>query len=403
MKKILSAFVLILSFLVIQVSCTSPEKNAHPEDVGLSSDTLNVASQEMQQYIENGKLAGISTLIFKDGVIVERKNYGFADLENQIPITDSTIFRIYSMTKPITAAALMTLYDEGKFELEDKVSKYIPEFEGMMVYNAETKSEEPQENEVTIRHLLTHTSGIPYGWDQQAYVDSLYRVRGGSGWDGILAEKMKLLTEIPLKHQPGTVWEYGLGIDMAGYLIEVLSGTPLDEYFQTKIFNPLNMDDSGFYVPESKHHRFSKLYTKNQEGELTEMQGMMSSIFKSPVTLFSGGGGLVSTADDYLKFCRMLLNGGELNGVRILEPSTAEMIMTDQLPELATYQEDVGYGLAGSVDLKRGVYGWAGAASTKFWIDPANEMITMTFAQLMPSDYSYADKFYETVRNGLNE
>lgn len=403
MKKILTAFVLILSFLTIQFSCSTPGGNAQPEDVGLSSDTLNAASQEMQQYIENGKLAGISTLIFKDGVIVQRKNYGYADMENQKPVTDSTIFRIYSMTKPVTAAALMTLYDEGKFELDDKVSEYLPDFEGMMVYNAETKSEEPQEEEMTIRHLLTHTSGIPYGWDQQAYVDSLYRARGGSGWDGILAEKIKILTEIPLKHQPGTIWEYGLGIDVAGYLIEVLSGMPLDEYFEQEIFNPLNMDDSGFYVPESKHNRFSKLYTKNKEGELVEMQGMMSTIFKSPVTLFSGGGGLVSTADDYLKFCRMLLNGGELNGVRILESTTAEMIITDQLPELAEYKEEIGYGLAGSVDLTRGVYGWAGAASTKFWIDPANEMIIMIFAQLMPSDYSYADEFYETVRNGLNE
>lgn len=403
MKNILTAFVLIISFLTIQFSCSSPGKNAQPEDVGLSADTLNAASREMEQYIDNGKLAGISTLVFKEGAVVHRKNYGYADLENQEPVTDSTIFRIYSMTKPVTAAALMTLYDEGKFQLDDKVSEYLPEFEGMMVYNAETKSEEPQEDEMTIRHLLTHTSGIPYGWDQQAYVDSLYRVYGGSGWDGILAEKIQVITEIPLKHQPGTIWEYGLGIDVAGYLIEVLSGMPLDEFFEQEIFNPLNMDDSGFYVPESKHNRFSKLYTKNKEGELTEMEGMMSTIFKSPVTLFSGGGGLVSTADDYLKFCRMLLNDGELNGVRILEPSTAEMIMTDQLPQLAEYEEEIGYGLAGSVDLTRGVYGWAGAASTKFWIDPANEMIIMTFAQLMPSDYTYADEFYETVRNALKE
>ncbi|MFW6246462.1 MAG: serine hydrolase domain-containing protein, partial [Tangfeifania sp.] len=403
MKNILTAFVLIISFLTIQFSCSSPGKNAQPEDVGLSADTLNAASREMEQYIDNGKLAGISTLVFKEGAVVHRKNYGYADLENQEPVTDSTIFRIYSMTKPVTAAALMTLYDEGKFQLDDKVSEYLPEFEGMLVYNAETKSEEPQEDEMTIRHLLTHTSGIPYGWDQQAYVDSLYRVYGGSGWDGILAEKIQVITEIPLKHQPGTIWEYGLGIDVAGYLIEVLSGMPLDEFFEQEIFNPLNMDDSGFYVPESKHNRFSKLYTKNKEGELTEMEGMMSTIFKSPVTLFSGGGGLVSTADDYLKFCRMLLNDGELNGVRILEPSTAEMIMTDQLPQLAEYEEEIGYGLAGSVDLTRGVYGWAGAASTKFWIDPANEMIIMTFAQLMPSDYTYADEFYETVRNALKE
>jgi CubicO group peptidase (beta-lactamase class C family) len=355
----------------------------------------------MQDYIDDGKLAGISALVYKNGEIVYRKNFGVADLTANESLGDSTIFRIFSMTKPVTAAALMTLYDEGKFKLDDKVSKFLPEFEGAKVYNPETKTTEPQENEMTIRHLLTHTSGIPYGWDQTSYVDSLYRVKGGSGWDGVLGEKMKIIADIPLKHQPGTVWDYGLGIDLAGYLIEVISGMPLDEFFKTRIFDPLNMDDTGFYVPREKHQRLSALFAIGKDKKLTTNDGMMSEIFKQPVTLFSGGGGLVSTIDDYLKFSKMLLNGGELDGVRILEESTAEMILSDQLPETATYRGNTGYGLAGSVNLTDGTYGWAGAASTKFWIDQKNEMIVMAFAQLMPGDYTFADEFKAAVDSAL--
>ncbi len=299
------------------------------------------------------------------------------------------------MTKPITAVALMTLYDEGKFQLDDKVSEYIPEFEGAQVYNAETKSLEPQTEELTIRHLLTHTSGIPYGWDPKAYVDSLYRVRSAGTWDGTIGEKVKILAKIPLKSQPGTTYEYGLGIDVAGYLVEVLSGIPLDEYMKTKIFDPLNMDDTGFYVPEEKHNRLALVYS-NMNDSLTAPQNM-NEVFKKPVTLFSGGGGLVSTVDDYLTFCKMLLNGGELNGTRILKEETVQMIMSDQLPQGAKYADNKGYGLAGEVNYETGEYGWAGAASTKFWIDPKNDMIVITAAQLMPGNYSYAGEFKEIV------
>lgn len=391
-------FLLVLLFLA---SCNNPVSTVTPEDVGLSTEKLELAGAKMQGYIDDAKLAGISALVYKNGEIVYRENVGFADIDTNKPLEDNTIFRIFSMTKPVTAAALMTLYDEGKFELDDKVSEFLPEFEGSQVYNSETKTTEPQENEMTVRHLLTHTSGIPYGWDQTSYVDSLYRVKGGSGWDGILEEKMKIIADIPLKHQPGTVWDYGLGIDVAGYLIEVLSGMPLDEFFKTRIFDPLKMDDTGFYVPKEKHQRFSALYAIGKDKKLTTNDGMMSEIFKQPVTLFSGGGGLVSTIDDYLRFCRMLLNGGELDGIRILEESTAELIVTNQLPKTAKYRRDVGYGLAGSVDLIDGTYSWAGAASTKFWIDPNNEMIVMAFAQLMPSNYRYADEFKATVDSAL--
>jgi CubicO group peptidase (beta-lactamase class C family) len=340
--------------------------------------------------------------VMKDGKIIHRENYGFSNIEKEQPVEENSIFRIFSMTKPITAVALMTLYDENKFELDHKLSMYIPEFADVMVYNPETESLDPQEEELTIRHLLTHTSGIVYGWGQ-SYVDSLYRVTGVGGWDSAtIGDKVKIMTGLPLKFQPGTAWEYGLSIDVAGYLVEVLSGIPLDEYFKSKIFDPLHMDDTGFYVPEEKHNRFTEVYYLDGEEGL-KTGGFMGEAFKKPAVLFSGGGGLVSTMNDYLTFCRMLLNGGTHDGVKILEESTVTMIMSDQLPETASYSEGNGYGLAGQVNLESGEYSWAGAASTNFWIDPSNQMIIITYAQLMPGDHSYAYEFNGIVKSALIE
>ncbi len=399
MKRISLFVAVIITAVLIQFSCTQTSKSGI-ENTALSSDTLKLASEKLQTYIDNEKLGGISALIYKDGETVYSENFGYLNLAEKKPMDETAIFRIFSMTKPITAVALMTLFDEGKFALDDKVAKFIPEFEGAMVYNAETKSLEPQIDELTIRHLLTHTSGIPYGWDQKAYVDSLYRALGAGGWDSTIGEKVKILAKIPLKSQPGSKWEYGLGIDVAGYLVEVLSGTPLDVYMKTKIFDPLKMNDTGFFVPEEKHSRLTSLCTIKND-TLQEAAGMMQDAFKKPVTLFSGGAGLVSTVDDYLTFCLMLLNGGELDGVRIIQESTAQLIMTNQLPAGVTYEENKGYGLAGSVNPETGVYGWAGAASTKFWIDPKNQMITIICTQLIPSNYTYADEFYGNVRSAV--
>ena len=401
MKKHFKFFI-PLTLLILIASCGQGSLTTTPEKVGLSSDTLALAAQKMQEYIDNGKLAGIATLVMKDGKIIHRENYGFSNIEKEQPVEENSIFRIFSMTKPITAVALMTLYEEDKFELDHKLSMYIPEFADVMVYNPETESLDPQENELTIRHLLTHTSGIVYGWGQ-SYVDSLYRVTGVGGWDSAtIGDKVKIMTGLPLKFQPGTAWEYGLSIDVAGYLVEVLSGVPLDEYFKSKIFDPLHMDDTGFYVPQEKLDRFTQVYSLGGEGNL-KTGGFMADAFKKPAIMFSGGGGLVSTMDDYLDFCRMLLNGGTLNGVKILEESTVKMIMSDQLPETASYQEGMGYGLAGQVNLETGEYSWAGAASTNFWIDPSNQMIIICYAQLMPSDHSYANEFNGIVKSALIE
>ena len=403
MKKYYSMKILLFGFLVYLVSCNQSAQITTPESVGLSSDTLELASIRMQEYIDSGKLAGISTLVMKNGKVVRKEFFGHASLEHQKLVEENTIFRIFSMSKPVTTVALMILFDEEKFELDDKVSKYIPEFEGMQVYKSDGENHilEPQVEEMTIRHLLTHTSGISYGWNQKSIVDSLYRVNKVGSWDQTIGEQVKLLSEMPLNFQPGTKWEYGLSIDVAGYLVEVLSGMPLDTYFKTRIFDPLKMPDTGFYVPEDQQERLTELYFTDSLGNLKSNAKRWGDAFKKPPVIFSGGGGLVSTLNDYSRFCSMMLNGGQLDGLQLLKESTVKLIMSDQLPDGTSYAGDNGYGLGGSVNLKSGEYGWAGAASTKFWIDPANQLIVITYAQLMPSDYTYADEFKDIVKRAL--
>jgi CubicO group peptidase (beta-lactamase class C family) len=392
---------LLTGFFLLLASCGQQSEITKPEKVGLSGDTLALAAQKMQKYTDEGKMAGITTLVMKEGKIVQRERFGFANMETQEAMGDDHIFRIFSMTKPVTAVALMTLYDEGKFELDDPVSTYLPEFKYIEVYSSagETPLLEEQVEEMTIRHLLTHTSGIIYGWGG-SYVDSLYRASEVGSWESVLEDNMKILAGLPLKFQPGTAYEYGLSIDVAGYLVEVLSGLTLDAFFKTRIFDPLGMDDTGFYVTEEKHDRLAELYFRDEEGKLNP-GGEWGERYKKPAVHFSGGGGLVSTMDDYLSFCTMLLNGGELNGTRILEESTAKLIMSDQLPPGVSFGEDSGYGLAGSVNLESGAYSWGGAASTNFWIDPSNEMIVITMSQLMPSDHSYANDYMDLVNRAL--
>lgn len=400
MKKISTLFAVCISLLVLLVSCN---KSLTPESVGISSDTLALTNIKMQEYIDDGKLAGISTIVVKNGLTVHNEYFGYADLESQKPMDANTIVRIFSMTKPVTAVALMKLFEEGKFKLDDKVATFIPEFENTLVYtqNDDGFTLEPQENEMSIRHLLTHTSGITYGWDPKSYVDSLYRVTNVGGWDSLaIGEKVKMIAELPLKHQPGTTYEYSLSIDVAGYLVEVLSGMPLDEYFKTKIFEPLKMNHTGFYVPEDQLANLSQCYMMDTSGTL-KINEWISLGFKKPTNQFWGGAGLVSNLDDYTRFCLMLLNGGELDGARILKEETVQLIMSDQAPKGVTYWEGTSYGLGGSVDLKTGEYAWGGAANTKFWIDPKNDMVIVTYSQLMPDDDSYAKDFKDVVHRAL--
>jgi CubicO group peptidase (beta-lactamase class C family) len=387
----------MLSFLlVILFSC-----NTNPGSVsGLSVDSLDQAQAVMKAYVDNDQLPCVATLVMKDSKIARRFTYGMADREEERVLTDDAIFRIYSMSKPITAAALMILYDEGKFQLDDPVAGYIPAFRDTKVYiDGELVD---QQEPFTVRHLLTHTAGFTYGWDKESHVDSLYsQIRSDAGWNtATLEEMINLVATIPLKYQPGTTYEYSISLDVAGYLIEVLSGTTFDQFLRERLCGPLGMDDTGFEVPEEDYNRLAMIYTKDKDsGELSPVPNMTNGV-KKAVTLFSGGGGMVSTLDDYSKFGQMLLNGGELDGVRVLQESTVKLIMSDQMPEAVEY--DGGYGLGGYVNLEDGSYGWSGAASTDFVANPTRNMVILSFTQYIPfMGVPFADQYKRMVWNAV--
>lgn len=392
-----STFIILL-ILAVSFSC----KNTSGTVTGLSMDTLNQADKMMQSHIDKGELSGISVLVNIDGKTVQQRSYGLAHIGEERAMGEDAIFRIYSMSKPITAAALMILFDEGKFQLDDAVAGYIPAFENTKVW---IDGQEVEQNEAfTVRHLLTHTAGFCYGWDPGAHVDSLYNNATPAGmWGSASLEDMiNLLATIPLKNQPGSKYEYSVSIDVAGYLVEVLSGMPLDQFMQTRIFDPIGMKDTGFDVPEEDFNRLAMIYTKDREsGELVAVEGLTNGV-KKEVTLFSGGGGLVSTMGDYSKFGQMLIRGGEFNGTRILQESTVKMIMSDQMPSTCTYQKDMGYGLGGSIDLETGEYSWGGMASTDFVADPLNKMVTLAFTQYVPfMGVPFSTEYRELVRKAL--
>jgi CubicO group peptidase (beta-lactamase class C family) len=390
---------ILLLILAVSFSCNTSSKTV----AGLSLDTLNLADAKMKAYVDEGKLPCVSTMIIKDGKIVHRAMYGYENIEEQRPIGEDAIFRIYSMSKPITTAALMMLYDEGKFQLDDPVSKFIPGFEETKVWVDGEEVE--QQQQFTIRNLLTHTAGFCYGWDV-SHVDSLYAQATPAGLWSIktLKEMIELLTPIPLKNQPGTKYEYSVSLDVAGYLVEVLSGIPFDEFLRTRLFDPLGMKDTGFDVPEEDFDRLAMIYTKDQEsGKLTPVEGLTNGV-KQKVTLFSGGGGLVSTIDDYGRFGLMLVNGGELDGVRILKESTVHIIMSAQMPENVSYEEGFRYGLGGHVNMSTGEYSWSGMASTDFVADPKNKMVVLAFTQYIPfMEVPFAAEYREMVRKALME
>jgi CubicO group peptidase (beta-lactamase class C family) len=396
------ASVLLISSCKTNTGALSETNTIVPESVGISSDSLAVATQRLHKHVDDGKLPGTFVRVIKDGKVVYNDAYGMIDVANNKPIQENSLYRIFSMTKPITAVAIMTLYDQGKLQLDDKVSKYIPEFSQTKVYKKVDgkHSTVPQKNEMTIRHLLTHTSGIPYGW-QESYTDSVYAARKLMMQDWSIEEMSKDLSTIPLKFQPGTKYEYGLGIDVAGYIVEVISGKTLDAYFKSAIFDPLKMDDTAFYLSEEKRDRMSVNYTHDENGKIKVYENMLSLDDDSPPKLLLGGAGLISTLTDYERFCRMLLNKGELNGKRVLSEKAAQMVMTDQFPEEVAASQGKGHGLSGTVNLETGEYSWGGAASTKFWINPSNNLIVICYTQLMQAKTDYASEFKSTVDRSL--
>ena len=376
----------------------APLPTAAPEDVGISSQRLTFLHDGMQGLVDEGRLAGITTMIARQGRVVDFQTYGFRDLEAEDSMEEDAIFRIYSMSKPVTGVALMMLYEEGKFQLDDPVEEYIPEFEGLMVaedWGADGPELVEADHPMTIRELMTHTSGFAYGIGAPGPVDSLYAARGVLSRDQTLKDMIDKLAEMPLRHQPGTRWYYSISVDVQGYLVEVLSGQPFDEFLEERIFGPLGMVDTGFHVPEVDHHRFVQYYDYDDEGGLVASPGTEgeagSRPYLDPTTFFSGGGGLVSTTTDYMRFSQMLLNGGELDGVRILSPTTVELMSRDQLAEgISGPGRGRGFGLdfavvtdpfPSAVYRSDGEYSWGGAAGTWFWIDPVEELIFVGMIQ----------------------
>jgi CubicO group peptidase (beta-lactamase class C family) len=393
-----------------------------PEDVGLSSERLaRIDAHLKNRYLDPGKIAGALTLVHRRGELAWLSPIGLMDRERGKPMAEDTIFRIYSMTKPITCVALMTLYEHGHFQLDDPVYKLIPEWRDLRVYQAGNHPEfatTPCERPMTIRHLLSHQSGLTYGFMERTNLDRAYRKLGigtfGKAPRGDLRHMIELLAELPLEFSPGTAWNYSVSTDVCGYLVEVFSGERFDEYLRRHIFEPLGMRETGFFVPEDKLERFAANYDRDANKRLRLLDDPQKSSFLRPPEFLSGGAGLVSTTADYLRFCRMLLGGGELEGTRILGRKTLELMTRNHLPggkdltqaSVGLFSEGPmagrGFGLGFSVQLdpvdsgvvgSPGEYAWGGAASTYFWIDPAEELIVIFMTQLFPSQtFNFRDQ-----------
>lgn len=414
-RKIKFLVVLILfSTLTISAFGFQSIELASPESVGLSSERLQRIAPLMQSYIDEGKLSGALTMVARKGKVVHLNTYGYQNKEKQIPVDEHSIFRIYSMTKPITSVAVMMLYERGHFLIDDPIEKYIPEFKDLRVYKSGTTDNmetEPLNQSVTIRDLLTHTSGFTYGIFSQTPVDTLYRkaqvLRGGDS----LSQAITRLSNIPLLNQPGEVWHYSVSTDVLGYLVEKVSGITLADFVEKNILDPLNMNDTGFEVAESDLGRFTVNYQLSEKGSLKPVDGGKESQFAAPVTFYSGGGGMVSTADDYMRFAQMLLNGGEYEGTRLLSPKTVEFMTENHLGR--EFEPGWGFGLGFRINVNlanskilgsEGTYDWSGAANTYFFIDPKEELIAMVWTQLFPyGAYPFAQKFKVAVYQSLVE
>jgi len=382
-----------------------------PEDVGLSSDRLGRFDELLhRRYVAPGKIAGALTLVARRGKVALLSPLGQMDLQRGKPMRTDTIFRIYSMTKPITSVALMMLHERAAFALGDPVHKWIPEWEHLRVYRYGRYPQfatEPAARPMTVRDLLTHTSGLSYGIMERAGVDDAYRKLGIGDGKGTLADTIEKLSHLPLDFSPGSRWGYSVATDVLGHLIEVISGKRLDEYFRQEIFEPLGMVDTAFTVPADKVARFAANYTRAPDKTLALYDDPGDSPYTRTKTYFSGGAGLVSTISDYLRFAEMMRRGGAIDGVRILGPRTIKYMTTNHLPgggDLAslalgssfseTRYEGVGFGLGVYVTLdpvraqvpsSAGEFGWGGMASTAFWVDPAEEMTVIFMTQLLPS------------------
>jgi CubicO group peptidase (beta-lactamase class C family) len=394
-------------------------KGCRPEEVGLSSERLTRIDAMAQRYVDEKKLAGLVTLVARQGQVVHFSTHGVQDLETGVPMGSDTIFRIYSMTKPITTVALMMLYEEGLFQLRDPVSRFLPEFKATKVWAGEGQLVDPA-REIEICDLLTHTAGFSYGGYEETGipVDKLYDEADLDNIEISNEEMVRRLAKLPLMYHPGQKWFYSAATDVVGRLVEVISGRPLDDCFEEQIFKPLGMEDTAFYVTENRIGRFAALYGPREEGGLKLLDDPATGEYAKPPRLLAGGHRLVSTTGDYGRFCQMLLNGGELGGTRLLGRKTVELMTMNHLPESMIpigWPPDImhgyGFGLGFRVrvdDAQAGIlgsvgeYAWGGYASTSFFVDPKEELFAILMPQLLPSGhYPILEEFRVLVYQAL--
>ena len=398
-----------VSFALILSCCGTPPHVPEPEPE--SVDLRSV----LEESVEADLIAGAVGLIAVDGEVVFREAVGWKDIHGEEPMAEDTIFRIASMTKPITSAAVMMLIEEGRLHLDDPVSQFISEFQGLEVVVLGSNGDRPfapTRGEITVRHLLTHTAGISYRFSGVEPLTSLYSEAGISDGlsqtDGTIGQGMRRLATLPLLHEPGTAWKYGLSTDVLGYLIEIVSQRTLEQFFRERIFEPLGMKDTYFFLPEEKVSRLASVYRPVRDGlrELTDepiQEGPVifstSYHYRGPRTYFSGGAGLVSTVDDYFRFCQMILNGGELEGVRLLKSETVDLMTTNQIDDLSVGEGKFGFGFSIETRGGRPAWGWGGFFFTRFWIDPREEVVGIFMSQLWPNQRSPVDEAFRSVAN----
>jgi CubicO group peptidase (beta-lactamase class C family) len=395
------ARILLVGFVVATAACTAPDRGAlearrdaisfgAPEDVGFSSEGLARIAPAMQELVDDGRTAGVVTLVARRGTIVHWEARGWRVLEED-PFERNDVFRIYSMTKPVTSTAVMILVEEGRIGLDDPLSIYLPEFTHVEVYDAGELR--PPAREITIRDLLRHTSGLTYGIFGNTPVDQMYVTRLGgvlNPQSGVSLEELTdHIAELPLIADPGTRWNYSLSTDVLGRVVEVVSGMSLADFFRTRIFEPLGMHETAFHVPAERRDRFAAVYRSSESG-LEMIDSPVNGPFTREPTWYSGGGGLTSTPADYLRFAQMLLDEGELGGVRILRPETVRAMRTDQLPDgLGTIgiSPTDGFGLGFAVQVTGDtpdIFWWVGVMNTWFWIDPVEEIVAFAWTQYDP-------------------
>ena len=397
------ALLVVLSLGVV-TAASDEIRSARPERLGMSTERMVRIDALMEREIREGRLAGAVCVLARHGKVAYCKAFGTQNLEWKTPMAQDAVFRIYSMTKPVTSVGLMMLYEEGLFRLSDPVCWYLPEFEDVKVAVEETDPETgkttfktvPVRRPIIIRDLLRHTSGITYSPPAGTTLAEMYKEADLFNPDRTLEQMVKRLSGLPLLYQPGTYYEYGFSVDVVGRLIEVLADMPYEEYIGERILDPLEMKDTGFYVPEAQASRLAGLYRAGEGRKLEPVQPGEELVwdFLRPHPMPSPGGGLVSTAGDYLRFAQMLLNGGKLGKVRLLSPKTVELMTQNHLVDgiEKPWWAPAGFGLGFAVEEEpgaagvigsEGTFGWSGAASTRCWIDPKEDMVVLLMVQIL--------------------